>query len=178
MNTPAKNHAFFIIQVADGRGIFGFQVYLADTDFADELLDVFARDLLGQQIKMYSLELPPTGVNHLPAVHSMAAIMKQLMARCRVEPSPGQTFLVTYVEYWRQQIPLRVIAAFLEAQPQRARLHPIACSGYREGVPMKRTHVIRSSSTAAYTPDYLDFLCSRARGDLAAVMASIAATRG
>lgn len=114
MNTPAKKHTFFIIQVADGRGTFGFQVCLTDSDLAHELLDVFARDLLGRQIKMYSLEQPPTGVNDLPAVHSMTARMKQLMARCRVEPSPAWAFLVAYVEYWRQQMPLRVIAAFLE----------------------------------------------------------------
>ena len=114
MNTPAKKHTFFIIQVADGRGTFGFQVCLTDSDLAHELLDVFARDLLGRQIKMYSLEQPPTDVNDLPAVHSMTARMKQLMARCRVEPSPGREFLVAYVECWRQQMPLRVIAAFLE----------------------------------------------------------------
>lgn len=40
---------------------------------------------------------------------------------------------------------------------------------------MKRTHVTQSSATAANTPD---FLFSQARGDLAAVMASISATRG
>ena len=114
MSTPAKKHTFFIIQVADGRGTFGFQVCLTDSDLAYELLDVFARDLLGRQIKMYSLEQPPTDVNDLPAVHSMTARMKQLMARCRIEPSPGRAFLVAYVEYWRQQMPLRVIAAFLE----------------------------------------------------------------
>ncbi|MFK7604914.1 MULTISPECIES: hypothetical protein [unclassified Pseudomonas] len=43
---------------------------------------------------------------------------------------------------------------------------------------MKRTHVTQSSATAANTPDFLDFLFSQARGDLAAVMASISATRG
>ena len=114
MSTPAKKHTFFIIQVADGRGTFGFQVCLTDSDLAHELLNVFARDLLGRQIKLYSLEQPPKGVNDLPAVHSMTARMKHLMARCRVEPSPGRAFLVAYVEYWRQQMPLRVIAAFLE----------------------------------------------------------------
>ena len=114
MNTPTKNRIFSSIKVADSRGTFGFQVCLTDTDLAHEVLEVFARDLLRSQIKIFSLEQPPTRVNDLPAVHSMTSRMKQLMARYRVEPSPGRACLAAYVEYRRQQMPLCVIAAVLE----------------------------------------------------------------
>ncbi|NWB48246.1 hypothetical protein [Pseudomonas gingeri] len=114
MNMPVKSHTFFIIQVADGRGVFGFQICLTDGDLARELLETFGRDLLGRVTTLHSLERPPETVRDVTVFQSMTQRMKHLMKRCLAEPSPGRAFLVAYVECWRQQMPLSVIASFLE----------------------------------------------------------------
>ena len=114
MNTTLSPHSFFIIQVADGRGTFGFQICLTDDHLAGQLLETFGSDLLGRRIELYSLDEPPVGADQMAVFQSMTARMEQLLYRCQCEPSPGRAFLVAYVEQWRKQMPLSAIASFLE----------------------------------------------------------------
>ncbi|WP_213879215.1 hypothetical protein [Pseudomonas sp. dw_358] len=114
MNIAIDPNSFFIIQVWDGRGAFGFQICLTDDCLARQLLETFGRDLLGRRIALYSLDEPPVDADKLAAFRSMTKRMGQILERCQSEPSPGRAFLVAYVEQWREQTPLSVIASFLE----------------------------------------------------------------
>lgn len=113
-NSTAHPISFFFVQVADGRGAFGFQICLTDGDLARELLEVLGRDLLGRHITLHSLASPTENVKDLAVFQCMTTRIKQLLERCLHEPSQGRAFLVAYVETWRQQMPLSVIASFLE----------------------------------------------------------------
>jgi hypothetical protein len=114
MNALITSKTFFIIQVEDGRGVFGFQICLTDQAFARQVYEVLGRDLLGRRVILHSLERPPETVQNLTPFQSMTQHMKLLMERCQIEPSPGRAFLVAYVEHWRKQMPLSVVASFLE----------------------------------------------------------------
>jgi len=114
MSTIARPHTFFIIQVADGRGVFGFQICLTDSALARQLLETLGRDLLGRRVTLHSLEEAPVNHETLTTFRSMTDRMQQLLERCQLEQCPGRAFLVAYVDHWRKQMPLSAIASFLE----------------------------------------------------------------
>lgn len=114
MSRLSTSMTFFIVQVEDGQGVFGFQICLTDQAFARHIYEVLGRDLLGRRVILHSLELPPETVQDVAVFQSMTQRMKHLMECCQVEASPGRAFLVAYVEHWREQMPMSVIEAFLE----------------------------------------------------------------
>lgn len=139
MSRISTSKTFFIVQVEDGQGVFGFQICLTDQAFARHVYEMLGRDLLGRRVILHSLEQPPETVQDVAVFRSMTQRMKHLMERCQVETSPGQAFLVAYVEHWREQMPLSVIEAFLEHanyEPDLDQCVYIQCSSRKLGGPI------------------------------------------
>lgn len=114
MSQTSSSKTFFIVQVENAQGVFGFQICLTEQAFARHLYDVLGRDLPGRRVILHSLENPPETVQDVAVFRSMTQRMKLLMKRCQVQDSPGRAFLIAYVEHWREQMPTSVIEAFLE----------------------------------------------------------------
>ncbi|MEA9996304.1 hypothetical protein QN382_12495 [Pseudomonas sp. 10B1] len=114
MNTPSLAKTFFILQVYDGRGTYGFGLGLTDQALASDMLDAFGRDLLGRKIELVSLDMVPEGFGSFVKHAAHTSRIKLLMERCATEPVPGRAFLVAYVAYFKTAMPLSQVASMLE----------------------------------------------------------------
>ena len=114
MNTPPLAKTFSILQVSDGRGVYGFALGLTDRALANDMLDAFGRDLLGRKIELVSLETIPEGSGNFAKHAAHTSRIKLLMERCATEPVPARAFLVAYVAYFKTAMPLSLVASMLE----------------------------------------------------------------
>ncbi|MEB0119213.1 hypothetical protein QN391_00635 [Pseudomonas sp. CCI1.2] len=110
----APIHTFFILQVYDGRGVYGFGLGLTDQALAHDMLDAFGRDLLGRKIELVSLANVLEGFGSLVRHAAHTSRIKLLMGRCANEPVPIRAFLVAYVAYFKTAMPLSQVASMLE----------------------------------------------------------------
>ena len=107
-------HTFFILQVFDGRGAYGFGLGLTDQSLAAEMLEVLGRDLLGRRVELTSLCDVPGGFGSIAQHKVHTSAISSLMRRSSVESFPGRAFLVAYVETFKQVMPLSQAASMLE----------------------------------------------------------------
>ncbi|MFS1292046.1 hypothetical protein ACLRDI_30500 [Pseudomonas piscis] len=108
---------FYVIEVFDGRGAYGFGFGLTDEHVARELFEIFGRDLLGRITKLYTLDEPPVeaqGDENVRSFDTQTQRIGSLIKRCVHEPSPGRAFLVAFVQQHRSAMPLSHIASMLE----------------------------------------------------------------
>ncbi|WP_085695349.1 MULTISPECIES: hypothetical protein [unclassified Pseudomonas] len=141
MNRIATPQTFFIVQVENAQGVFGFQICLTDQAFARHVYEVLGRDLPGRRVILHSLEKPPETVKDVAVFRSMTQRMKLLMERCQVQDSPGRAFLIAYVEHWHEQMPTSVIEAFFEHatyEPDHEQFVYIQCAGRQLGAAYER----------------------------------------
>lgn len=112
-----KSSPLYLVEVFDGRGVYGFGFGLTDQQVARDLLETFGRDLLGRVTKMFTLAEPPSEVQGEEGFLRFAAQtqrIKLLMKQCADQPSPGRAFLVAFVQQHRSTMPLSYIASMLE----------------------------------------------------------------
>lgn len=108
---------FYLIEVFDGRGAYGFGFGLTDGQVARDLFEIFGRDLLGRVTKLYTLDEPlieARGEENLRRFSAQTQRIKSLLSRCIDEPSPGRAFLVAFVQAHRASMPLSHVASMLE----------------------------------------------------------------
>lgn len=108
---------FYLIEVFDGRGAYGFGFGLTDEQIARELFEIFGRDLLGRITKLHTLANPPEearGYQKLRRFSEQTQRVKALIDMCVNEPSPGRAFLVAFVQQHRAAMPLSHMASMLE----------------------------------------------------------------
>ncbi|MFK3641223.1 hypothetical protein [Pseudomonas protegens] len=112
-----KPSPFYLIEVFDGRGAYGFGFGLTDERVARELFEIFGRDLLGRITKLYTLDEPPVeaqGDKQARRFTAQTHRISSLIKRCVHESSPGRAFLVAFVQQHRSTMPLSHIASMLE----------------------------------------------------------------
>lgn len=118
MKRPSVKHKpFYLTEVFDGRGVYGFGFGLTDEKVARDLLEIFGRDLLGRITKLHTLASPPEearGYQKLRQFAEQTERVKALIKMCVNEPSPGRAFLVAFVQQHRAAMPLSHMASMLE----------------------------------------------------------------
>ena len=107
-------NSFFILQVFDGRGAYGFGLGLTDQLLASEMLKMLGRDLLGRRVELTSLQDMPEGFGDFSQHRAHTSKIGALMTRASSEPVPGRAFLVAYVETFKRVMPLSQAASMLE----------------------------------------------------------------
>ncbi|MCF7532011.1 hypothetical protein [Pseudomonas petrae] len=107
-------YSFFVLQVFDGRGVYGFGLGLTDKALAAEMLEVLGRDLLGRRVELTSLCDVPQGFGEISQHRVHTSEVGSLMKRASAERSPGRAFLVAYVENFKRVMPLSQTASMLE----------------------------------------------------------------
>jgi hypothetical protein len=111
--TPGFNkNTFYLIEVFDGRGAYGFGLGLTDEQVARDLLEILGRDLLGRITKLHTLA--NRGCQKLRQLAEQTERVKALIKMCVNEPSPGRAFLVAFVQQHRAAMPLSHMASMLE----------------------------------------------------------------
>ncbi|MEA9979731.1 hypothetical protein QN386_25000 [Pseudomonas sp. CCI3.2] len=111
----APIHTFFVIQVYDGRGFYGFGVGLTDQVLANDMLHAFGSDLLGRKIELISLAaMPPEAGNDIERHRAQTQVMQALWSRSAGELSPSRAFLVAFVHQYKNSMPLSVLSSILE----------------------------------------------------------------
>lgn len=116
-NPGVNKKPFYLIEVFDGRGFYGFGFGITDELVARELLEVFGRDLLGRITKLHTLATPPEearGYQNLRRFAEQTQRVKALIDMCANEASPGRAFLVAFVQQHRAAMPLSHMASMLE----------------------------------------------------------------
>lgn len=116
--SPGSNKKpFYLIEVFDGRGAYGFGFGLTDEQVARELFEIFGRDLLGRITKLHTLANPPDearGYQKLRRFAEQTQRVKALIDTCANEPSPGRALLVAFAQQHRAAMPLSHMASMLE----------------------------------------------------------------
>lgn len=111
----ATAHTFFILQVYDGRGAYGFGLGLTDRALAGDMLDAFGRDLLGRKIELISLdEMPAEAGNDIERHRTQTRAIQVLWHRSVGEFSPSRAFLVAFAHQYKSSMPLRILSSILE----------------------------------------------------------------
>ncbi|WP_236218200.1 hypothetical protein [Pseudomonas rhodesiae] len=108
---------FYLVEVFDGRGVYGFGLGLTDERVARDLLKTLGRDLLGRITKLHTLANPPEearGYQKHRQFTEQTQRIKALIDMCANEPSPGRAFLVAFVQQHRAAMPLSHMASMLE----------------------------------------------------------------